>query len=172
MNIQKNEVTDLIAGQIDQLRAELDSLVGVVLEKPFIVDCADLPLSFDVSESGQVTNPTTAESPGRATRFTRVDAEAVAATVNNGNGTKGKSIHVRVAIQNALTKSRDLFDKLAPVGDWFVNEYTCSKCGHPWEDQWDSACADECPACGCDMTPHTSTAVERDERSSGEARAS
>lgn len=34
-------------------------------------------------------------------------------------------------------------------GKGVLNEYTCPACGHEWEDEWDCACNDDCPACGC-----------------------
>lgn len=29
----------------------------------------------------------------------------------------------------------------------FRNFYRCPSCGHEWEDEWDSTCDDQCPAC-------------------------
>ena len=39
----------------------------------------------------------------------------------------------------------------------FRNFYRCPKCGHEWDDCWDSMCNDECPECGIkDITPFNS----------------
>jgi rubrerythrin len=29
----------------------------------------------------------------------------------------------------------------------FRNFYRCPRCGHEWQDEWDSMCDDQCPAC-------------------------
>jgi len=31
---------------------------------------------------------------------------------------------------------------------WFLNHYTCGKCGHQWSDEWSATCDDDCPSCG------------------------
>jgi len=31
----------------------------------------------------------------------------------------------------------------------FRNFYKCPRCGHQWQDDWDSTCDDDCPKCGC-----------------------
>lgn len=40
----------------------------------------------------------------------------------------------------------------APTGEakpaWFLNSYTCERCGYDWRDEWDCAVDDDCPACG------------------------
>lgn len=37
----------------------------------------------------------------------------------------------------------------------FVNHYLC-ECGHEWEDEWDCACNDRCPACNKEIEPYIS----------------
>jgi len=37
----------------------------------------------------------------------------------------------------------------------FVNHYVC-ECGHEWEDEWDCACNDRCPACNKEIEPYIS----------------
>lgn len=30
---------------------------------------------------------------------------------------------------------------------WFINHYTCYRCGQSWCDDWSCVCDDECPYC-------------------------
>lgn len=31
---------------------------------------------------------------------------------------------------------------------WFLNYYSCERCGENWTDEWSCTCDDECPHCG------------------------
>ena len=31
---------------------------------------------------------------------------------------------------------------------WFLNHYTCDRCGEGWTDEWSCMCDDDCPECG------------------------
>jgi DNA-directed RNA polymerase subunit RPC12/RpoP len=31
---------------------------------------------------------------------------------------------------------------------WFLNYYTCARCGRDWTDEWSCMCDDDCPHCG------------------------
>jgi hypothetical protein len=31
---------------------------------------------------------------------------------------------------------------------WFLNHYTCYRCGQDWSDPWSCMCDDDCPHCG------------------------
>lgn len=43
----------------------------------------------------------------------------------------------------------------------FLNHYTCERCGHDWQDEWDCACDDDCPECGArHMSPKESEEIE------------
>jgi hypothetical protein len=42
---------------------------------------------------------------------------------------------------------------------FFINYYKCSKCGERWEDQWDCACNDRCPACRTETEPYESVDI-------------
>ena len=57
----------------------------------------------------------------------------------------------RCAEENGLWVSAWVWMKLPEpaYGKGVLNEYTCPACGHEWEDEWDCACNDDCPACGC-----------------------
>jgi DNA-directed RNA polymerase subunit RPC12/RpoP len=40
---------------------------------------------------------------------------------------------------------------------WYLNHYTCARCGSDWTDEWSCMCDDDCPYCGArHMTPVTS----------------
>lgn len=40
-------------------------------------------------------------------------------------------------------------------GKGILNYYECPQCGTAWEDEWDCACNDTCPACGTrEIEPH------------------
>jgi rubrerythrin len=42
-------------------------------------------------------------------------------------------------------------------GKGILNYYECPQCGTTWEDEWDCACNDTCPACGTrEIEPHHS----------------
>lgn len=84
----------------------LESLIGVKLEKGFIVLCDGLPLVFEI-EDGQAFNPRRA-APQLATRFGLDDAAHVAAGVKNDNAQHGEVAHVRHAVAAALAEARDL----------------------------------------------------------------
>ncbi len=38
---------------------------------------------------------------------------------------------------------------------WFLNYYTCDRCGADWTDEWSCMCDDDCPECGArHMSPY------------------
>jgi predicted nucleic acid-binding Zn-ribbon protein len=40
---------------------------------------------------------------------------------------------------------------------WFLNHYTCDRCGEDWTDEWSCMCDDDCPECGArHMSPYES----------------
>lgn len=39
----------------------------------------------------------------------------------------------------------------------YLNTYHCSDCNQSWEDRWSCGVDDECPCCGADYSPETST---------------
>lgn len=42
----------------------------------------------------------------------------------------------------------------------YQNQYRCPDCGTEWDDVWDCACDDDCPACGTrHISPFESTAL-------------
>jgi hypothetical protein len=42
---------------------------------------------------------------------------------------------------------------------WFLNHYTCYRCGRDWSDDWSCMCDDDCPHCGA----RHSTPVDSDD---------
>ncbi len=40
---------------------------------------------------------------------------------------------------------------------WYLNHYSCQRCGEEWHDEWSCMCDDECPHCGSrDHSPEDS----------------
>jgi len=40
---------------------------------------------------------------------------------------------------------------------WFLNHYSCERCGEDWTDEWSCMCDDDCPECGArHMSPYDS----------------
>ena len=44
----------------------------------------------------------------------------------------------------------------------FENVYECDACDVSWEDRWSCACDDDCPTCGCAISPTRSTVTNID----------
>lgn len=40
---------------------------------------------------------------------------------------------------------------------WYLNYYSCGKCGYGWDDEWSSSNKDECPKCGAQHCNPTRT---------------
>lgn len=106
----KNEVIRAqVLTEMDRSRQELvaalGSLSNVLLGSGFIVvSGAGIPLKFKL-DGQQIFDPQTAGGPHHATRFTRQDAENVAASVTDGNGDHGKAVHVCVALKDAIAET-------------------------------------------------------------------
>lgn len=89
----------------NELVAALDSLSNALLGQGFVVvSGAGIALKFKV-DGQQVFNPVTAGGPHLATRFTKADAENVAASVVDGRGDHGKAVHVCVALKEAIAET-------------------------------------------------------------------
>lgn len=88
-----------------ELVAALNGLSNVLLGQAFVVvSGAGIALKFKV-EGQQVRDPATAGGPHLATRFTKIDAENVAASVVDGRGDHGKAVHVCVALKDAIAET-------------------------------------------------------------------
>lgn len=99
------ETLSAIARQRAELVAALDSLSNALLEQGFVVSASGSALKFKV-EGQQVSDPQFCGGPHNATRFNRTDAENVAYSVIDGNGSHGRAVHVCVALKEAI-KSLD-----------------------------------------------------------------
>lgn len=86
-------------------------LANVLLGHGYIVVCQDVYLTFDIEPDGGVTNPRHCQ-PHLAVRFTKDQAELLAAEVRNGNGTVGQAIHVKDAIALALDAQRAVMETI------------------------------------------------------------
>lgn len=40
---------------------------------------------------------------------------------------------------------------------WYLNYYSCGKCGYGWDDEWSNCNSDECPKCGAQHCTPTRT---------------
>ena len=108
------QMNDLIADTqtaIAEYEQAGQALQGVILGQGFVVRCEGLYLTFDVDQTGRVSNPQPSQ-PHRARRFTRADATTVAACIKNGNGAAGEVVHVRQAIAESLEGQRFLLSRL------------------------------------------------------------
>ncbi len=48
--------------------------------------------------------------------------------------------------------------------EWFLNEYTCYRCGFEWQHEDDCCPDDDCPECEAShISPHTSTSASSPE---------
>lgn len=84
-----------------QLQAARAGLAGVLLGQGFVVLIGDLTVRFTV-ENGVASNPVPCP-PHQATRFSREDAERVAAACRNGADERGRAVHVVEAIERAIS---------------------------------------------------------------------
>lgn len=86
----------------------------VILGHGFIVVCGGLALNFTIADR-RVTATAGHGKAGRVVRFTREDAEAIAATVTNGRGEKGEAVHVRHAIQKEIAQLQETIAAIEAV---------------------------------------------------------
>lgn len=83
-----------LEAQRDELQRDLQAVSSVRLDNSYIVvSQSGLPLSF-VTDGGVVKQPKVTRAT-LATRFTRNDAERVAAAVIDGNKQPAKAVHIR-----------------------------------------------------------------------------
>lgn len=83
--------------RLEQARAKLD---GVLLGEGWVVACEGVYLSFTIT-NGLVSDPRHT-TPDQCMRFTRRDAERIAASVRNGRNTRGRAIHILDALRQKL----------------------------------------------------------------------
>jgi hypothetical protein len=99
-----------ILGQMKGREAELvkaaEGLRNVLLGEGFIVECDGIWLTFDVV-GGYAENPRNCR-PENCMRFTREVASMLSHGVVNGRGTKGRPVHVRDAVEQALLQTREV----------------------------------------------------------------
>lgn len=88
---------------------DLQSFDGVLLGMGYVVVTGSedlVPLKFDISPEGKVSNPRPCMVAKFATRFDIEDATRLAAEVTNGNGEHGVAMHVTTAIARKLASVR------------------------------------------------------------------
>lgn len=105
-----NDLAELLRGHLADAEHELEMVTGVMMSHGFIVQVEGLTMTFTIVDN-QATNPRHCRI-AEAVRFTRADAQAVAASVKNGNGTFGKAVYVRDAL---LEDVRSIKEQLARI---------------------------------------------------------
>lgn len=121
MNTKSQAQIDAIANltaqlkdDIAQLTADLATFDGVMLGEGHIVMMSDaFCMKFDITNK-IVTNPQQTRAV-MATRFTRTDAERIAATIRNGKGENGRAIHVRAAIELQIQNISQVLDDIQKI---------------------------------------------------------
>lgn len=98
---------------IAECRQMLENLNSVMLGEGFVVMCGELPLTFDVTN--RVVNNPRVTNFRRAMRFTRQDAETVAATVTNGNNETGRAVFVRDMLTEAIASAERLLENVQAI---------------------------------------------------------
>lgn len=117
--------------RLEQARAKLD---GVLLGEGWVVACEGVYLSFTIT-NGLVSDPRHT-TPDQCMRFTRRDAERIAASVRNGRNTRGEALHILDALRQELD---DCARSLR-----MVNEFKLHRRGaYDQEYQIYRACADD-----------------------------
>lgn len=97
---------ELLTAELSYAKQALAYLDKNPAEQSFVIVCDDVPLSFTI-EGGQVLNPRTVGSALEATRFTKLDAEAIAASVAEHTGEDTVAVRIRDVVLseiNALKK--------------------------------------------------------------------
>lgn len=97
----RESVLEDFRGSLAQLEAARAQLRNVLLEQGFVVVIGDLTVRFTV-ENGVASDPAPCP-PHLATRFSRENAERIAAACGNGLGETGRAVHVREAIERAIS---------------------------------------------------------------------
>lgn len=97
---------------IEQLEMSIGALEGVLLGSAYIVVMpGPLFADFDVVK-GKAMYIGFKSNPAFVMRFTKRDAEAVALSLKNGNGSNGYAEHVNYALEQALIDAKNLYQRL------------------------------------------------------------
>lgn len=100
----------VIVAELDALAVELSEALervsNVLLGEGYIVVLAGRGVAFKMD--GKVASSPSSVRIDRAPRFTKRDAEMLAAEVTNGNGEKAKAVHIRTALMENIEEIVDL----------------------------------------------------------------
>lgn len=94
-----------------ELERGLSSVSNVLLGEGYIVMIENIATTYSIEETNgerRAVNARPCGFPYMAMRFSRRDAEQVAANTQNGRGTKGRAVHVREATEAELIETRRL----------------------------------------------------------------
>lgn len=111
MTDARQEVIATFRKSEKEMENALWNLRNVLTGTPYLVRCDRVCLTFQVSDDGIVTDPRPA-GPHLAMRFSRRDAEQVAAQVVNGAGIQAEAVLVIEAIESDLASVRELLAKI------------------------------------------------------------
>lgn len=112
---------DLIAQaneRIVELRNAQKALRNVILGQGYVVlSDIGMALNFEVDPTTkEVKNPTSAGGAHKAVRFTKQDAENIAAAVIDGNGKPGKAVHILDALRDSIVDQEKLIETIRATG--------------------------------------------------------
>lgn len=116
MNAAAAKVLATLRAQESALARRSVGLQNVLLGNGHVVRCAGLFMQFDVDPKTLVaSNPRPVGSSLGAQRFTKRDAETLAAATKNGSGDQAEAIHVADAVREELADVRKLIAQIEAV---------------------------------------------------------
>lgn len=101
--MDKQQMIEQLTEDRAELAAARERLSGVLLGNGYVVRCQGLTLSFTVDPRGNASAPKTCPLL-RAPRYTKRDAETLAAATKNGNGVQGEAVHIVDALDYSIAE--------------------------------------------------------------------
>lgn len=102
-------IADFEAGRAAYER-KLAGLSNALLGHGYVVRCAGIYVRFDIKD-GVATKSHTAPLLA-APRFTKQDAETLAAAIKNGNGQHGEAVHITTALRDEIASITNILATL------------------------------------------------------------
>jgi hypothetical protein len=109
------EILAELDAQLHDLELARQGLRSTLLGSGFVVTCEGLTIDYWIEPSTRIVKTKGTAPCYMARRFTRRDAERIAAITINGNGKAGTAIHVRDAIERDIAAITSLRATLASV---------------------------------------------------------
>lgn len=101
--MDKQQMIEQLTEDRAELSAARERLSGVLLGNGYVVRCQGLTLTFTVDPQGNASAPKTCPLL-RAPRYTKRDAETLAAATKNGNGAQGEAVHIMDALDYSIAE--------------------------------------------------------------------